>query len=120
MLYRLAAAKCAKNSGHYRTNIYSTNRSISKAVCQRFSLKHPNILDIILHNNLSDTKEKGFTEYFHKPLIFLVRPTGIEPVAYNLGGCRSIQLSYERNPHFVVILWGHVKPRPGRAAYAGK
>ena len=34
----------------------------------------------------------------------MVRPTGIEPVAYNLGGCRSIQLSYERNPHFVVIL----------------
>ena len=30
-------------------------------------------------------------------------------MAYNLGGCRSIQLSYERNPHFVVILKGHVK-----------
>ena len=28
---------------------------------------------------------------------------------YNLGGCRSIQLSYERNPDFVVILQGHVK-----------
>ncbi|SBV91073.1 hypothetical protein KM92DES2_10082 [uncultured Desulfovibrio sp.] len=25
-------------------------------------------------------------------------------MAYNLGGCRSIQLSYERNPDFVVIL----------------
>ena len=37
-------------------------------------------------------------------LKLLVRPTGIEPVAYNLGGCRSIQLSYERNPNFVVIL----------------
>ena len=32
-------------------------------------------------------------------------------MAYNLGGCRSIQLSYERNPHFVVILKGHVKLR---------
>ena len=30
-------------------------------------------------------------------------------MAYNLGGCRSIQLSYERNPNFVVILEGHVK-----------
>ena len=29
-------------------------------------------------------------------LIFLVRPTRIELVAYSLGGCRSIQLSYER------------------------
>ena len=26
----------------------------------------------------------------------LVRPTRIELVAYSLGGCRSIQLSYER------------------------
>lgn len=29
-------------------------------------------------------------------LISLVRPTRIELVAYSLGGCRSIQLSYER------------------------
>lgn len=26
----------------------------------------------------------------------MVRPAGIEPAAYSLGGCRSIQLSYER------------------------
>lgn len=28
--------------------------------------------------------------------LFLVRPAGIEPAAYSLGGCRSIRLSYER------------------------
>ena len=29
-------------------------------------------------------------------ILFVVRPAGIEPAAYSLGGCRSIQLSYER------------------------
>ena len=29
-------------------------------------------------------------------VFFLVRPAGIEPAAYSLGGYRSIQLSYER------------------------
>lgn len=33
------------------------------------------------------------------PVFILVRPAGIEPAAYSLGGYRSIQLSYERVAH---------------------
>ena len=40
--------------------------------------------------------EKGTHRFFCKRLIYLVRPTRIELVAYCLGGNRSILLSYER------------------------
>lgn len=33
---------------------------------------------------------------YHKPLKYMARLTGIEPVALNSGGLRSIQLSYKR------------------------
>ena len=33
----------------------------------------------------------------------MVRPTRIELVAYSLGGCRSIQLSYERNRIYIFV-----------------
>jgi hypothetical protein len=35
----------------------------------------------------------------------MVRPTGIEPVAYRLGICCSILLSYGRNPAEHIILY---------------
>ena len=36
-----------------------------------------------------------------KGLKYLVRPAGIEPAAYCLGGNRSIRLSYERASYLV-------------------
>ena len=50
------------------------------------------------HYPKSTEKRKGvYTKKVRKLLIlFVVRPAGIEPAAYSLGGCRSIQLSYER------------------------
>lgn len=39
----------------------------------------------------------------------MVRPAGIEPAAYSLGGYRSIQLSYERIASLVDALEGSVK-----------
>lgn len=39
----------------------------------------------------------------------MVRPAGIEPAAYSLGGYRSIQLSYERVDPLVDALAGSVK-----------
>ena len=38
-----------------------------------------------------------------------MRPAGIEPAAYSLGGYRSIQLSYERVAPLVGALFTHVK-----------
>ena len=57
---------------------------------------------MLINDNLHKAK-RAHEDFLHVPLN-MVRPTGIEPVAYNLGGCRSIQLSYERNLIFVVIL----------------
>lgn len=41
-------------------------------------------------------KRKGTHAMSMSACRFLVRPAGIEPAAYSLGGYRSIQLSYER------------------------
>ena len=43
-------------------------------------------------------------------VIYLVRPSGLEPLTYSLEGCCSIQLSYGRIPFFsklnLVVLSG--------------
>ena len=41
-------------------------------------------------------QKKRHSRHERECRFFLVRPAGIEPAAYSLGGYRSIQLSYER------------------------
>ena len=58
--------------------------------------------------------EKGTCGKIHKCLKYMVRPAGIEPAAYSLGGCRSIRLSYERT----LVLVGR-KARPVKVFVSG-
>ena len=39
-----------------------------------------------------------------------MRPTGLEPVAYSSGGCRSIQLSYGRVVQKVIMNAHEIQP----------
>ena len=50
-------------------------------------------------------EEKSTHKFLCKCLIFMASPTWIEHVAYSLGGCRSIRLSYEDVKFHAVLQW---------------
>ena len=95
------AEKCRAPFSSFVTEILKFRDSSHRALFSSFVTAHNRKLIRSSAQDGRKAKKMGHRFYRYPIDFVVVRPAGIEPAAYCLGGNRSIRLSYERASYLV-------------------